>query len=422
MFRDELHVALGQAARMGRGDIGGVLPGSALHGGQAMVFEDRGDPIVTWTSVVEDTVLVLCTCCGVLGRGLTNHTGLDLEHPQIRAVCQLSSTCRHAAALLDALNDLAGDICATDFTALFTALPLLIGPAEEDDDADDEAMKVYFSKMMGRRGKVPAFAVLYDGIWEPVIVRPTGNRLKLAICSLLYCQTQSWGCIHAKSVNRHDCMASSDATEREMRRVDGQVFGADGILNEGADASGGAPAPREESRGDSVAPEPMRQGRRARNMFPCPGEIKLCAAYHAVCDRLRASESARHVDLSHIEKQCLARGALASNEALVSSMVTLCTLRGCLTTTVGKWTCPCGEAVLYDGSEEGLLAASPRFSTCASSWTLFLRSFSSLSLPWLPRPRSSRVCCATLARTRIASTGRCASFYPMPLASFRTRS
>lgn len=397
MFRDELHVALGHAARMGGGVIGGVLPGSALHGAQAMVFEDGGDPIVTWTSVVEDTVLVLCTCCGVLGHGWTFHTGLDLEHPQLRAACQLSSTCRHAAALLDALNDLAGDIGATDFTALFTALPLLLGPAEEDDDADDAAAKVYFAKMMGRRGKVPVFAVLYEGIWAPVIVRPTGNRLKLATCSLLSCQTQPWGCIHAKAVNRHNRIASSDATTLEMRRVDGQAFQADGILNEEADASRGAPASREASRADPVAPEPMRQRRRARNMFPCRGEIKLCAAYHAVCDRLRVSESERHIDLTHMEKRCLACGALAFNAAVESSTVTLYTLRGRLTTTVGKWTCPCGEAVLYDGAEEGLFAASPK--------VLYVRIFMDAVLEICVISRSTMAAAAEYLTSLLRNTG-----------------
>lgn len=397
MFRDELQVALGHAARMGGGITGGVLPGSAVHGAQAMVFEDRGDPIVTWTSVVEDAVVVLCTFCGVLGHGVPFHTGLDLEHPQLRAACQLSSTCRHAAALIDALNDLAADIGAADFTALFTALPLLLGPAGDDDDPDDASTKVYFAKMMGRRGKVPVFAVLYEGIWAPVIVRPTGNRLKLATCSQLSCQTQPWGCIHAKAVNRHNRIASSDATTREMRRVDGQVFGADGILNDGADSAGGARAPSEAPRADPVAPEPERQRRRARNMFPCPGEIKLCAAYHALCDRLRASESERYVDVTHKEKRCLACGALASDAAVESSMVALYTLRGRLTTTVGKWTCSCGETVLYDGAEDGLFAASPE--------VVYVRIFMDAVLEICVISRSTMAAAAEYLTSLLRNTG-----------------
>lgn len=360
MFYQELRVAVGVAARMGGGVAGGVLPGAAVHGAQALVFEDQGDPMITWLSVQDGTVMVLCTCCRVLGNGVATLTGLDMEYPQLQAARKLSSTCRHAGALMAALDMLGHDVGASDWDELFTALPLLLGPQDSDAENDSSSTTVCFAKNLGKRGKVPVFAVLYEDTWSPVIIRPTGNRLKLAACHLLSCQTQPWGCIHAKAVNRYNRIAASDAALTELRQTDMLAFGPAGILlGDGAPPSG-APAPAEGQTSAAVAPAAPRQKRRGRNMFPCVGEILLCEEFHAACDRLRAADEERYIDETHAEKSCLSCGQLRLDADVTSTLVELYTLRGRMTTRVGKWSCSrCHAVVLYDGANEGLFAASP---------------------------------------------------------------
>lgn len=360
MFYNELRVGLGVAARMGGGVDGGVLPGAAVHGAQALVFEEQGDPIVTWLSVQAGTVILLCTCCGVLGNGDSSHTGLDLEYPQIQAAKKMSSTCRHSRALMAALEHLSRDVCSTDWTSLLAALPLLLGPVGSDSEQDVSSTTVYFAKHLGRRGTVPVYAVLYEDIWAAVIIRQTGNRLKLAACHLLSCQTQPWGCIHAKAVNKHNRVAASDTGTAAMRQTDALAFGPDGILlGDNAGSRGAATNPAGVGAPDPSADTP-RQRRRGRNMFPCMGEVTLCDAYHAECDRMRENGEERHIDIIHVEETCLACGQPRGDADVSTVRVELYTLRGRLTTSVGQWTCHCGVQVLYDGAVEGLFAASPK--------------------------------------------------------------
>lgn len=360
MFYQELRVAVGVAARMGGGVAGGVLPGAAVYGAQALVFEDHGDPMVTWLSVQDDTVMVLCTCCRIMGNGAGSLTGLDMEYPQLQAARKLSSTCRHAGALMAALKTLGRTMGSSDWDALFTALPLLLGPQDSDAESDTASTIVCFAKNLGRRGKVPVFAVLYEDTWAPVVIRPTGNRLKLAACHLLSCQTQPWGCIHAKAVNRHNRIAASDAALNELRQRDTLAFGPDGILlGDGVPPRGDLPVPEGQTQ-DVVPPAAERQRRRGRNMFPCRGEVTLCEEFHAACDRLRAAGEERHIDKTYAEKSCLSCGQLRLDADVRSTLVELYTLRGRLTTRVGKWFCSrCNVEVLYDGADEGLFAASP---------------------------------------------------------------
>lgn len=139
-------------------------------------------------------------------------------------------------------------------------------------------------RQYGPRSNLPTYAVLDEGAWASVIAKPQTKRLRLAFCCQLSCAADAWSCIHDKTVNRlrredvnsepednsdtGNSAASSDRTPDEP--APGYVTGAQAALV----------IERNTAR--------MRR-RRARNMFPCRGEVSQCSEYDAECDVPRAA-------------------------------------------------------------------------------------------------------------------------------------
>lgn len=255
---------------MGGGDGNSVLPGVAVHGAQAFVFEDQGDPTVTWLHF-QGVALGLCNCCGILGSGISSHIGRDIEYPKIQAAKSQCSTCRHAATILDALDRLSLEFGVSDWDSLVTTLPLLLGRRESDAEDDLSSTTVCFAKNLGKRAKVPVFGVLCEETWAVVVIRPTGNRHKLAACHLLSCQTRPWGCIHAKAVSRHNRVETSYAESADMRRTDALAFGPDSILMGDAPASLQTPAASSGAPSSTQPPAVKDRSDAARTFFIVSG-------------------------------------------------------------------------------------------------------------------------------------------------------
>jgi len=365
-FLRELRVAVNLTARMASAQAVSCV---CVHGAQVLVSVEAFDPVTTWTWYKNGMLLALCSCAGVLGLGRSSIRGLPMEFAQMEAALGRSCTCRHAMALLRAIDELGRDVGATCMTDLFTACPALLGPLGDDDDGCQVGTITYQALHTGKRNNVPIHVVFYNDAWAPVVVRPTANKFKLATCFQLPCQTRPWGCIHAKAVNKVTrADASSAAARAEMDRQDELECGPDGLLNEQEAAPGlppaSAPPPRVPL--PASAPAPPRK-RRARNMFPCASEVAMCDSYSAALDALRDAKLDRQLFPVHAEESCLDCGEKRDGKNVSAWAAVLHTMRGRLQINVGNWTCSKGHIVDYDGAEDGLFAMSPE--------TLYVRVF-----------------------------------------------
>jgi len=155
-----------------------------------IITVDAFDPIATWLQYKDGVLLALCSCAGVLGLGRSSVGGLPMEFAQMQAALGRSCTCRHAVALLRAVDELGLDVAAINLPDLFTACPALLGPLRDDGDDEPVGTITYLAMYLGKRNNVPVYAVFYDDAWTPVVVRPTANKFNLATCCQMPCQTR----------------------------------------------------------------------------------------------------------------------------------------------------------------------------------------------------------------------------------------
>jgi len=366
-YATELRVAVGLTARMGGAS---VVSGGCVHGARVVVILEAFDPVVTWSVFSEGALLALCSCSGVLGNGRSAFTGVVMEYPQMQEALRRSSTCRHALALLRAYDTLASDIGAVNYDSFFSSLPLLLGPLDGDDNGGmTEATITYYVTQAGLRKNVPIYVVCYDGMWAAVAIRPSSNKFKLTTCCQLSCKSRPWGCIHAKAVNKITRVdAESEAVRAEMAREDELPLGPAGILNS-EDPPVGAPAAagRASAAAPSATPTKPRQRRRARNLFPCSTEVRLCDQYSSALQLLRSESQYRRLGKVHVESKCLVCDDSVRGHDVKTNTADLYTMRGRLEVVVETWTCANGHFVDYDGSEDGLFAVATE--------TLYVRVF-----------------------------------------------
>ena len=363
----ELRVAVGLTARMGATS---EVKGACVHGAHVLVVLEAFDPVVTWTVFSDDILLALCSCSGVLGNGRSAFTGVVMEYPQMQEALGRSSTCRHAAALLRAYDSLALDVGASSYADFFLALPLLLGPLDDEaKDGPPTATIAYYVTQAGLRKNVPIYVVFYEGVWTAVAIRPSSNKFKLATCCQLSCKSRPWGCIHAKAVNKITRVdAESDAVLAEMSREDALPLGPTGILNEEEPrVAAPATARRDGAAAPAAIPAKPLQRRRARNMFPCSTEVRLCDQYSSAVELLRNDGQYRSISKVHVESSCLVCDEPGRGREVIKWTADLYTMRGRLEVIVGSWTCVNGHLVEYDGAEDGL------FSVGAE--TLYVRVF-----------------------------------------------
>jgi len=170
----------------------------------------------------------------------------------MQAALGRSSSCRHVNALLHAYEALAHSTGAPTWAELFSTFRTSLGPNDRDDSAGEPAStNTCHSMSAGRRQSVSIFAVLYDGAWTAAAFRPSRNKVEVAICCHLSCESRPWGCIHAKAVNKMPRVdAASKAVYAEMSREDALPLGPGGMLNEQlmAAAAPGAALPHADER------------------------------------------------------------------------------------------------------------------------------------------------------------------------------
>jgi len=351
IFVSGLRVAVDLDARMGADD---ALEGGCVHGANVIGFFEAFDPICLWTALLEGKVGAFCSCGGVMGSGSAATVERTLEHVEIQWKRKKSSTCRHAAALLAAYRLMSAELGTQTPEAFVRAMPALRGPDVVDGDKRDETV-IHLVGRVGRWMNIPLYAISYDNIWSPAIVRPGWNRYKLATCCLVSCQTQPWGSPHAKAVNTFNRVEASAASEAAAAAQEALRFGPNGVLNEMGDPDSAEPVAAAPAA--PLMPSPPPRPRRARNMFPCTEEVALCNAYSQFVDAARATNNIYRYDSRlHVEEKCTVcqepRGALL----LSQNIAVLFTVRGRMQILVGEWVCVNGYDVLYDGAGDGLFA------------------------------------------------------------------
>lgn len=131
VFLRQLRAAGNLTARMASA---AAVPSVYLHGAQVLITVEAFGPIATWLQCKDGAVLALCSCAGVLGLGRSSLRGLLMEFAKIQAAFGRSCTCRHASALLRAIDQSGQDVAAMKLSDLFAACPALLGPPREDSD------------------------------------------------------------------------------------------------------------------------------------------------------------------------------------------------------------------------------------------------------------------------------------------------
>jgi len=372
-FGAELRVAVGLAAHMDAGtDLPSVAP-RCVSGSRVLVFVEQFDPVCVWSASSDGALLTFCSCGGVLGSGRRSFTGEKIEHVNMQVACVKSSTCRHALALQLAYDDLAYENEADNVDELVSLFPDLAGDDDDKEAEEEQDTAVHLALYAGKKSNVPVFAVFYDHIWSPAIVRRQGNKHKLATCYLLSCSSRPWGCIHAQAVNEYNRLEAAAASAAAADFNDALQFGPDGAFNDDEedgdeqDPSGpGPPAPP----AAPVPPTPLpKRLRRARNMFPCVNEVVQCDKYAAVIDSCRAEGAPKVLNMTHAEPKCLVCDtAREAHTPVDSEEVELYSIRGRLKIYIGSWECPsCRSVVEYDGSPNGLFVA--------TRYTVYVRTF-----------------------------------------------
>jgi len=172
VFFSELRVGVNLDARMGSAD---EREGGCVHGANFIGFVEAFDPICVWTALLKGNVAAFCTCGGVVGSGSAATVEHELEHVAIQAKRETSSTCRHASALLAAYRVILAELSLQTPEVLIRSMPALGVPDVKADANSDETV-VHVVGMVGRRMNITLYAVCYDNIWSPAIVRPGGNQ------------------------------------------------------------------------------------------------------------------------------------------------------------------------------------------------------------------------------------------------------
>jgi len=352
-FVVELRVALGLAARMVRFNETSTVAPRCVSGARVLVFVELFDPICVWSASVEGTLLTFCSCGGILGSGRHTFTGEKIEHVNLQVARDKSSTCRHARALQLAYDELAFEYEADSIDDLLDLFPDLAGTEKDQEAEEEKDTAVHLAFQSGKKEDVPIFAIMYESVWSPAIVRRRSNKQKLATCFLLSCSSRPWGCLHAQAVNEFNRLEAAAASGAAAQFNEALQFGPAGDLNEDGEEQPTDPAPPTL---DAAAVSLPSRLRRAHNMFPCTNEVKQCDRYAAVVDACRTAGEAKVLDFTHAESKCLYCDTVRSVDTQVTpEEVVLYCIRGRLTIYIGSWLCgSCRRVVEYDGSANGL--------------------------------------------------------------------
>ena len=355
-FVVELRVALGLAARMVCVNESSTVAPRCVSGARVLVFVELFDPVCVWSASVAGTLLTFCSCGSILGSGRNTFTGEKIEHVNLQVARDKSSTCRHARALHLAYDELAFEYEADSIDDLLDLFPELAGTEEDKEAEKKEDTAVHLAFQSGKKEDVPIFAIQYEGVWSPAIVRCRANKHKLATCFLLSCSIRPWGCLHAQAVNEYNRLEAAAASAAAAQFNEALQFGPAGDLNEDGEEQPTDPSPPTVDA--PTVPLPSRL-RRARNMFPCTNEVSQCDRYAAVVDACRTAGEDKVLDYTHAESKCLYCDTVRGVDTPVTpEEVVLHCIRGRLTLYIGSWLCgSCQRVVKFDGSANGLFVA-----------------------------------------------------------------
>lgn len=364
-FTFELRALLEIDARVAGQVFESRIEGACVNDGGVLVLREVGDLIACWGVLSHHRVCVLCSCGGVLGRGPGDQTvNAGVEHPELLLAMGASCSCRHAAALQGAYRSVCRDVGVSSNEELFEHFPCLLGGAsvgqagedsgDEQGEDDPRAFKVCdFPRKPGLPG-VPVYAVLYESVWAPVAARSRGKRTRIGFCGQLSCASHAWSCIHAKTVSR--MLREENSSSSEDEGDPGTSSAPDASEEELHQPEQGAAGGEADVGADANALQSRRR-RRARNMFPCRGEVAKCEVMHSSCEVQRlAGAFPRVLPGLYVEDWCLMCGVARGDADLTQRVAALFTVRGKMVITVADWTCEAGHLVEYDGAEDALFA------------------------------------------------------------------
>lgn len=316
----------------------------AVAGGAAVIISEGEKAFCVWLAKPRSCVLSMCSCGGRRGA----------ESVEMRYMLDRCSSCVHARALLACSLTLALSLQLAGLPQLLERFPVL----DNALPARDEAAVVYYGTNTAKyRG---AFAVLTDGLWSSVVIRPRlavarsrKRMLMRAACTQLSCAKRHWWCRHARAVT---------AWCTEALGI-GAAAAALGGLPPGVQLVdvAGNPVPtrgrrREQGDIDGRFADETRW-RAARNMLPCDGEIDMCALYDKMADLGRDAGEEVHLPMVLFEDRCFKCTAAYRHVGVKNTGGVLHTLRGRISVRLLRWTCVCGTQVPFDGAQDGLFAS-----------------------------------------------------------------
>jgi len=344
----------GVAARHEAAMQAGGVKVAAVNNGQCFVIHGSRKPCVTWVATVDGEPLFLCSCSG----------RRESEAFVVQMKLRKSSTCKHAAGLRIAHENLAAELSVDGLRALYAARPAM---ATERVAVAVEPT-AYHVAVLSSEGAL--YAAVVDSVWA-VVEKPGKNAVSQAVfCHYPPCRSKSRRCGHALTVNP----------------LQGNKDGGDELIKDMENAEEVAAA----ELAARMASSPFRDvdvPRRSRNLLPCSEEVRQCAAFGA-----RAKGHDQDVpgwepgDVLY-EPHCIIHEDSLAPPLVHAKMQSadLITLDGFLSVSTAHWTCHACQAssnkVRFDGSSLGLFAVSGE--------TLFTRTFLDVALHITLTTRSS---------------------------------
>lgn len=184
-FAAVLRVTLGLAAPMIDVNEEAKIKPLCVSGARLIAFVELFDASCVWLASIDGALSTFYACVRIFCYETCSFLGDAIEHVNLPVAHKLSSTCRHARALELAYEELAFEFDVDNVEDLFGKFPDLAGAEEVNDAAEEDDTAVYKIFNAGKKKDVPVFAVHYEDVWSPAIVRRQSNARKLASCFLL---------------------------------------------------------------------------------------------------------------------------------------------------------------------------------------------------------------------------------------------
>lgn len=308
-----------------------------FHGGALAVMQGFFVAIV-WAAKTGDTIHFLCSCGGPR-RATFVETALQKGE---------SSKCSHAASLCNAFLSVASQLGLSSLLQLVERFPVLLSTSGRS------STRPFVEHIAMMRNEREVWAVCAMGVWCALVQPVKSAASQAPRCQNVRCASRP-RCIHSLAYFKFRAEHKEAGDQRDDDNA--EQYDDDGVLLERRDEEGAAPTPVpvEETHEANFA------RRRARNMLPCPGEVRCCQIFDSY-GRAGRSKPSGMESLPRVmhERYCINCGKLRGNRPLKVANATLFTMGGPISIRTGIWTCECQEVVHFDGADSALFAYSSK--------------------------------------------------------------